>query len=142
MAKPKLWLGLSTVGILVTSVLLAGRQLAGDYAGLINDAFGLSTQKIGNIDSAEGEGSAYKDENGSLPNKGWYHMIADSYQFCEEAVEQGSALLKNELVNGKPALPLEKTERRVTLLGRGSKNLFMRSGAGGAAPNPKQWFQS
>ena len=37
MAKPKLWLGLSAVGVLVTSVLLAGRQLAGDYAGLIND---------------------------------------------------------------------------------------------------------
>ncbi len=136
MAKPKLWLGLSTVGILVTSVLLAGRQLAGDYAGLINDVLGLSTQKIGNIDSSEVEGSAYKDENGSLSNKGWYHMIADSYQFCEEAVEQGSSLLKNELVNGKPALPLEKTERRITLLGKGSKNLFMRSGAGGAAPNP------
>ena len=132
MAKPKLWLGLSTVGILVTSVLLAGRQLAGDYAGLINDAFGLSTQKIGSIDSAEVKGSAYKDADGSLSDKGWKRMIADSYNFCEEAVEQGSVLLKNE----NNALPLKKTERKVTLLGKGSKNMFMRSGAGGAAPNP------
>ena len=59
-------------------------------------------------------------------------MIADSYNFCEEAVEQGSVLLKNE----NNALPLKKTERKVTLLGKGSKNMFMRSGAGGAAPNP------
>ncbi len=132
MAKPKLWLGLSAVGVLVTSVLLAGRQLAGDYAGLINDALGLSTQKIGSIDSDDVEGSNYKDANGSLSNKGWYHMIADSYQFCEEAVEQGAVLLKNE----NNTLPLKKDERRVTLLGKGSKNLFMRSGAGGAAPNP------
>ena len=130
MAKPKLWLGLSTVGVLVTSVLLAGRQLSGDYAGLINDALGLSTQKISNIDSTEVEGSAYKDADGSLSDKGWKRMIADSYNFCEEAVEQGSVLLKNE----NNALPLKKTERKVTLLGKGSKNMFMRSGAGGAAP--------
>ena len=135
MAKPKLWLGLSTVGILVTSLLLAGRQLAEVNAGLINDVLGLSTQKVSTIDSAEVEGSAYKDANGSLSNKGWKKMIADSYNFCEEAVEQGSALLKNSVVDGKPTLPLQKSERKVTLLGRGSKNLFMRSGAGGAAPN-------
>ena len=132
MAKPKLWLGLSAVGVLVTSVLLAGRQLAGDYAGLINDRLGLSTQKISNIDSADVKGSAYKDADGSLSDKGWKRMIADSYNFCEEAVEQGSVLLKNE----NNALPLKKTERKVTLLGKGSKNMFMRSGAGGAAPNP------
>ena len=136
MAKPKLWLGLSTVGILVTTLLLAGRQLAEVNAGLINDVLGLSTQKIGNIDNADVEGSAYKDANGSLSDKGWKRMIADSYNFCEEAVEQGSVLLKNEVKDGKPTLPLAKEERKVTLLGRGSKNLFMRSGAGGAAPNP------
>ena len=135
MAKPKLWLGLSTVGILVTTLLLSGRQLAEVNAGLINDVLGLSSQKISTIDSAEVEGSAYKDANGSLTDKGWKKMIAESYNWCEEAVEQGSALLKNEVRDGKPTLPLSKEERKVTLLGRGSRNLFMRSGAGGAAPN-------
>ena len=135
MAKPKLWLGLSTVGILVTTLLLAGRQLAEVNAGLINDVLGLSSQKISTIDSAEIEGSAYKDANGALTNKGWKKMIAESYNWCEEAVEQGAALLKNEVRDGKPTLPLAKEERHVTLLGRGSRNLFMRSGAGGAAPN-------
>ena len=135
MAKPKFWLGLSTVGILVTTLLLAGRQLAEVNAGLIDDVLGLSSRKISKIDSAEIEGSAYKDANGALTNKGWKKMIAESYNWCEEAVEQGSALLKNEVRDGKPTLPLQKSERRVTLLGRGSKNMFMRSGAGGAAPN-------
>ena len=135
MAKPKLWLGLSTVGILVTTLLLAGRQLGEVNAGLINDVLGLSSQKISKIDSADVEGSAYKDANGSLSDRGWKRMIADSYNFCEEAVEQGSVLLKNEVRDGKPTLPLASNERNVTLMGRGSKNLFMRSGAGGAAPN-------
>ena len=114
MAKPKLWLGLSTVGILVTTLLLSGRQLAEINAGLINDVLGLSSQKISTIDSAEVEGSAYKDADGSLSDKGWKHMIADAYNFCEEAVEQGSALLKNEVKDGKPTLPLQKSERKVT----------------------------
>ena len=135
MAKPKLWLGLSTVGILLTTVLLAGRQLAEVNAGLINDVLGLSTTKVNVIESGEVEGSAYKDANGALSNSGWKRMIADSYNFCEEAVEQGSVLLKNTVKDGVPTLPLQKNERRVTLLGRGSRNLFMRSGAGGAAPN-------
>ena len=88
MAKPKLWLGLSTVGIAVTTLLLAGRQLAEVNAGLINDVLGLSSSKIGKIDSAEVEGSAYKDENGSLSNKGWKHMIADSIKALMDFEEQ------------------------------------------------------
>ena len=58
-------------------------------------------------------------------------MYDDSMKFCREAVEQGSVLIKND----NDCLPLKKDERKVTLFGTGSKNLFMRSGAGGAAPN-------
>ena len=131
MAKPKLWLGLAVSGVALLTLTLAAQQLADSNAGLINDALGLSTKKIDRIDSADVEGSAYAEEDGSLSNNGWKKMIKDSYKFCEEAVEQGSVLFKND--NG--ALPLKENERKVTLLGQGSKNLFMRSGAGGAAPN-------
>ena len=132
MAKPKLWLGLSVTGVALFTLVLAGQQLADANAGLINDALHLSTQKIDKIESDEVEGSAYADENGSLSDEGFERMIEDSYKFCEQAVEQGSVLFKND----NDALPLKENERKVTLFGRGSKNLFMRSGAGGAAPNP------
>ena len=133
MAKPKLWLGLASTGALLTTMVYSGQRLADENTGLINDALGLSTQKIDKITTGdEVEGSAYTEEDGSLSNNGWKRMIRDSYKFCQEAVEQGSVLFKNE--NG--ALPLKKDERKVTLFGQGSKNLFMRSGAGGAAPNP------
>ena len=131
MAKPKLWLGLATSGVALLTLMLSAQQVANMNAGLLNDVLGLSTQKIDKIDSDEVEGSAYAEEDGSLSNNGWKKMIKDSYKFCEEAVEQGSVLFKND--NG--ALPLKENERNVTLFGRGSKNLFMRSGAGGAAPN-------
>ena len=132
MAKPKLWLGLASVGALLTTMVYAGQRLAEDNTGLINDALGLTGKKIDKIEENDDvEGSAYTEEDGTLSDASWRRMINDSYKFCEEAVEQGSVLFKND----NDALPLKDDERSVTLLGRGSRNLFMRSGAGGAAPN-------
>ena len=132
MAKPKLWLGLASIGALLTTTVYAGGKLADDNTGLVNDALGLTTQKIDKIETGdEVEGSAYTEEDGSLSTDKWKEMIRDSYKFCEELVEQGSVLFKND--NG--ALPLKENERNVTLLGQGSKNIYYRSGAGGAAPN-------
>ena len=123
------------VGVLLTSLIYAGQRLADVNAGLINDVLGLSTQKIGKIDSDEVEGSAYVDEEGSLYEGGWKQLIKDSYKFSEELVEQGSVLFKNDVVDGEPVLPLKENERKVTLFGRASRNIYYRSGAGGAAPN-------
>ena len=132
MAKPKLWLGLASVGALLTTMVYAGQRLADDNASLINDALGLNQKKIDVITETDDvEGSAYTEEDGSLSDASWRRMMTDAYKFCEEAVEQGSVLFKND----NDALPLKENERKVTLLGQGSKNLFMRSGAGGAAPN-------
>ena len=122
MAKPKLWLGLSATSVALLTLVFAAQKISTDKAGIINDALGISTSKIGKIDSDEVEGSAYKDSNGSLSDSGWKQMMQDSYKFCEEAVEQGSVLFKNSEKNGKPVLPLEANERNVTLFGRGSKN--------------------
>ena len=129
--KPKLWLGLASTGALITAMVYAGQRLADENAGLVNDALGVSQQKIDKIESDEVEGSAYVEADGSLSTNKWKEMIRDSYKYCEELVEQGSVLFKNE--NG--ALPLKENERKVSLLGQGSKNIYYRSGAGGAAPN-------
>ena len=75
--------------------------------------------------------SNYAESDGTLSDNGFRKMIKDSYEFCEEVVEQGSVLLKNE----NNCLPITKPSPKVTLFGTGSKNLFMRSGAAGAAPN-------
>ena len=136
MLKPKFWLGLASIGVLLTSLMYAGQGLADKNAGLINDVLGLSTQKVDKIENTdEVEGSAYADEDGSLSNDGWKRLIKDSYKFSEELVEQGSVLFKNDLEDGEPVLPLKENERKVTLFGRASRNIYYRSGAGGAAPN-------
>ena len=134
MIKPKFWLGLASIGVLVTSIVYAGQKLADVNAGLINDVLHLSTQKIDKIDTGD-EGLEYVESDGSLSNDQWKRLIKDSYKFSEELVEQGSVLFKNEEKDGKPVLPLAENERNVTLFGRASKNIYYRSGAGGAAPN-------
>ncbi|MCQ2776316.1 MAG: glycoside hydrolase family 3 C-terminal domain-containing protein [Bacilli bacterium] len=131
MKTSKLLLGLTSVGVLLSTILFAGQKVADMNEGLINDFLGLTASKVDKIDSDLVEGSAYKDANGNLTDDGFYQMIEDSYAYCEDAVEQGSVLLKND----NNALPLKAEERKVTLFGQASRNLFMRSGAGGAAPN-------
>ena len=137
--KPKLWLGLASIGAMLTTVVYAGQRLADENAGLINYELDETNQKIDKVITyGDVEGSAYTEEDGSLSTNKWKEMIRDSYKFCEELVEQGSVLFKNDLVDGEPCLPLKKPADRnlkVTLLGQGSKNIYYRSGAGGAAPN-------
>ncbi len=127
MKKSKLWLGLTAVGILLTTTLIAGSQVAFDNEGLINDVLKLSRTNL-----SESKRSDYAEADGSLTDTGYRKMITDSYKFCVEEEEQGAVLFKNDDV-----LPLAKEERNVTLFGRNSAHLMHRSGAGGAAPNEK-----
>lgn len=126
MKKSKLWLGLSAVGVLLTTTLIAGTQVAFDNEMLINDVLGLSRTNL-----SESQRSDYAEADGSLTDTGYRKMIADSYKFCVEEEEQGSVLFKND----NDVLPLAKDENHVTLFGRNSAHLMHRSGAGGAAPN-------
>ncbi len=138
MVKAKLFLGLTAVGTLLTSTLIGGKTVATEFQGIINDLLNLTNSKIEQVKKTDlVEGSAYADENGTLSDEGWRRMIKDSYKFCEQEEEQGSVLLKNDIVDGKPVLPLAKTERKVSLFGQGTRKMFLRSGAGGAAPNDK-----
>ena len=134
--KPKFWLGLSAITIVLTMAVYAGQSLSKTYENLINDQLGLTTQRIDKIEvNDDVEGSAYVEEDGSMSDATWERLLDDEYAWCQDAVEQGAVLLKNALVDGEPTLPLKSSERKVTLFGRASRNLYTRSGAGGAAPN-------
>lgn len=128
MKKSKFWLGLSAAGILLTSMLISGTQVAFLNEGIINDVLHLSGA---NLKSAKG--SKYAAADGSLTNDGCARLIKDSYEFCVNEEEQGAVLFKND----DNVLPLTREERNVTLFGRNSAHLMLRSGAGGASPNEK-----
>ena len=90
MKKTKLWLGLSSVGILFTTSFISLTNVALDNEGLINDVLKLNVRKISS------KRSDYAEEDGSLSDAGWKRMIQDSYKYCVEQEEQGAVLLKNE----------------------------------------------
>ena len=124
MKKSKLWQGLSGVAVFLFVLILSLTVLANSYAMLVNDALGLSTSGL------TLSGSDYGGEDGTLTDEGYEELIADSYAFCIEEEEEGAVLLMN---NG--ALPLEASERNVTLFGNNSAHTIYRSGAGGPTPN-------
>ena len=128
--KSKLWLGLTGVGILLTSTFLAANAITDEYKMLINDLLGIKNPYS---DSAL---SSYAVD-GKLTNEGCEQLLKDSYDFCVQEEREGSVLLKNSDKDGNPVLPLEANERSVTLFGGNSANMILRSGAGGAAPNDK-----
>ena len=130
MKKSKLWLGLSAVGILLTTFFLAVTAVTDEYKMLINDLLGIKNPY------SDSNFSSYAVE-GKLTNEGCMKLIKDSYDFCVQEEREGSVLLKNEDESGNPVLPLKENERRITIFGGNSANMILRSGAGGAAPNDK-----
>ena len=70
-----------------------------------------------------------------LTDEGLVKHMEEAYAYCVDLVEQGAVLFKNSDEQGNPVLPLKSSERKITLFGRASRNLYYRSGAGGAAPN-------
>lgn len=118
--KNKLWRGLSGVSIFLLVTVVSLGLLANNYSMLVNDA--LSNNSITGL-----EGSSY----GALSDENFEKMIADSYDYAERLQEEGSVLLKN---NG--ALPLEESERSITLFGRNSANITSRGVCGGPSNNP------
>ena len=130
MKKSKLWLGLSAVGILLTTFFLAVTAITDEYKMLINDLLGIKNPY------SDSNFSSYAVE-GKLTNEGCMKLIKDSYDFCVQEEREGSVLLKNEDESGNPVLPLKENERRITIFGGNSANMILRSGAGGAAPNDK-----
>lgn len=121
----RLWLGLSGVMTFLLALLISCTVLANTYAGLINSVLGLTSSGLAL------KGSAYADEDGNLTDEGCAELIKDSYDLCVQELEEGAVLLKND----NNALPLNASERKVSLFGSHSANIIYRSGAGGPAPN-------
>ena len=70
MVTPKFWMGLTGVGVLLTTLLIGGKSVAKENEGIINDLLGLSTTKIDKVKTTDTvDGSAYADENGVLSDE-------------------------------------------------------------------------
>lgn len=86
----------SATAVMLT-VFISGTIIANENPAQINSALGITTSYF------EGEGEDYyKSSYENLET-----LIADGRALGEEVMEEGIVLLRNEKVDGNPALPLE-----------------------------------
>lgn len=74
------------------------------------------------------------NDNTDVSIKTFEQTVQDSYDLCEEIEQKGTVLLKND----NDCLPLKSNERKITLFGKGSKNMFMCSNASAPDYNEDQ----
>ena len=99
----------ATAAILLC-IVLVGTVIANENPVQINSALNITTSYF------EGDGEDYYESSyDSLAD-----LIADGQAMGEEVMDEGVVLLKNDDVNGDPALPLESGERSVTFFGVGA----------------------
>ena len=128
--KTGLWRGLSAILAFLLILSIFGGRVANANAGGINNFLGLSSNTTS--PSASGE-TVYTSDYGELSDENLEKLIADEMAFCIEMVEEGSVLLHN---NG--ALPLDTSERNVTLFGRASADIRYRNTNGGGQADPNR----
>lgn len=125
--KTSLWRGLSAIMAFLLILSIFGGMVANANAGGINNFLGLTGTQVVSGDTE----TIYKSEYGELNDENLAKLIADEMDFTTRQLEEGAVLLKN---NG--ALPLEASERKVTLFGRASANIVYKNAAGGPSPDP------
>ena len=114
----RIWRGVSSLlGMLFVLVLTAGIIL-NSFASEINVLLGVETSLI-----TKAGGDMFQADYSSLPE-----FLDAKYQLIREISAEGSVLLKN---NG--ALPLNKNERNVTVLGSNSVNMAYAGASGGSS---------
>ena len=100
------------------------------YAHIINTTFQINTTVIEKTSSANIDTEYYKSDFGAITPENLQKLEAAAEAQTVAEAQEGAVLLKNELVNGKPALPLDlATEGHVSLIGRAVYSPLYRTAA-------------
>lgn len=143
MFKRKLWLGLTAAIAFLLVILICATMIAMDNAAIINNALNISTSRIVNPgdpdypddrESSEIDSEYFKSEFGELNEANQKKLIEAAWEQNVNEMKEGAALLKNDEVDGKPALPLAKTDS-VSLFGHASVDPLFAGVSAGSRPN-------
>lgn len=136
---------------LLLAVSCSGTKLLYDWEPFVNAALRISTNVTISGGEVTPESIYYKSSFGDItalyktdPTQAELDamlaaqdsLIAAKREFVLREQAEGSVLLKNDEVDGKPALPLDPAERNVSLMGNASGDPVYRSS--GAGPMPKR----
>ena len=128
--KTRLWRGLSGLFAALTIVAVFADAILFRYAHIINATFQIQTSVIEKTSAAAADTEYYKSDFGAI--------TADNLKKLEKAAEEqtaaeareGAVLLKNGMVDGRPALPLDTSaEKNISLIGRAVYSPLYRTAA-------------
>ncbi|MBQ9187816.1 MAG: glycoside hydrolase family 3 protein [Clostridia bacterium] len=141
--------GLSGVFALLLALSISGTTLLYKWEPFVNAVLNLSSNVSISGGDVTSESLYYKSSFGDIsalyksdPTQEELdamlatqdRMIAAKREFVLREFAEGSVLLKNDEVDGKPALPLDPSERNVSLMGNASGNPVYRSPGAGPMP--------
>ena len=125
--KTFLWRGLAAFMAVLLGISVGVTAVAGENAGMVNNALGLSAPTMPSNESA----LYYKSEftsTGAADDTGLAALKKASADHVILELEEGSVLL----MNNNNALPLAENERSVTLFGRASADVLYKNKTPGA----------
>ena len=118
-----LFAALMVLAIFVNAILFR-------YAHIINTTFGIETTVIEKTTDVVTDTEYYKSDFGEINAENLKALEAAAEAQTVAEAQEGAVLLKNDLVDGKPALPLDlSTEKNVSLIGRGAYSPLYRTAA-------------
>lgn len=101
---------LVTATAILLCIFIAGTIIANENPSQINSALGITTSYY------EGEGENYYESS----YENLEGLISDGHALGEEVMGEGMVLLKNDEVDGEPALPLKEGSRNISFFGVGA----------------------
>ena len=128
--KTGLWRGLSGLFAALLVLSIFANVILFRYAHIINDTFRINTTVIEKTANADADTEYYKSDFGAITPENLQKLEAAAEAQTVLEAQEGAVLLRNGLVNGKPALPLDLAgESRVSLIGRGAYSPLYRTAA-------------
>ena len=128
--KKGLWRGLS--GLFAALVVLAifVNAILFRYAHIINTTFQIDTTVIEKTSDVVTDTEYYKSDFGAITPENLQKLEAAAEAQTVMEAQEGAVLLKNDLVDGKPALPLDiASESHISLIGRAVYSPLYRTAA-------------
>ena len=129
--------GVASATAILLSVLLAGTVIANENPAQINSALNITTSYYeGGDENVDSEYFKSSYENLS-------DLMKDGQALGEEVMGEGIVLLRNENVDGEPALPLKEGARNVSFFGMGAVDpVYGGTGSGAVDTSTAPTFKS
>lgn len=128
MQKYRKWLGITAVFALLFSMGVSLTSTAFFYSGYVNSFLGLNGQTI----TVEGDTNYFPSAYGEMNAENADRLLADEKAHSIAAMHEGTVMVRNE----NNTLPLQQSERNITIFGNSVNAPVYRTNAGQADFDP------